>query len=151
MYFVIRAYIYVCTHMKLFRKENLIETHPHSSTSGCSVDSMISSSKIRSSPPNTDISRRSAALRVPPSEFHVRDSRRSGCEETTSPAALDIFSLSLSLFLAHLFASFFLVRLFVRSFVVRSLVRSPDRPRTPPERRRGQTTRVLSNTSPFAV
>lgn len=43
------------------------KTHPHSLTSGCSVASTISSSKIRSSPPNTDISRRSAALKIPPS------------------------------------------------------------------------------------
>lgn len=95
----------------------------------------------------------------PPSEFHVPDGRRRGCEEATGPAALlGIFSsLSLTLFPRALL-SFSprcpsvrpSVRLPVRSSFARSSLVA--RPRTPLRNGGGgQTTRVLSNASPLAA
>lgn len=138
------------------------KTHPHSgSTSGCSVVSTISSSKIRSSPPNTDISRRSAAPRVPPSEFHVLGitslPSSQGCEkDNAGPPLLFLsrtlslrfsLSLSFSLFLAHSFSSSFLTPWvpLVRSARSYASLTPFARPRTPLRGggRGGQTTHVL--------
>lgn len=94
-----------------------------------------------------------------PSEFHVPDGRRRGCEKATGPAAalLGIFSLSLTLFPRALLSRFLFrparpVRPSVRSFA-RSLAPSlVARPRTPlRDGGGGQTTRVLSNASPLAA
>lgn len=137
-------------------------THPHRSVSGWSVDSTISSSKIRSSPPNTDISRQSAAPRVPAKR--ISRSRRpssrlrkdDGCPAALSPSVSSRYRSHS--FLAHS-GSRFLSRPAVRPFrrFVRPLARSlaPSLVARPRTRLRGgggaQTTRVLSNASPLAA
>lgn len=68
------------------------QTHPHKLASCSSVASTISSSRIRSSPPNTDISRWSATLRIPPRDSTTslqpssrqRKGRRALCSHTST-------------------------------------------------------------------
>lgn len=115
------------------------ETHPHSSASCCSVTSTISSSKIRSSPPNTDISRWSARPRVPSNEFHVPDTAVvAGLRED------DGLRCSSLLCRSHSFSPG--GRCFVRSFAC-----SPDRALHRGGGRGGGTNnpRFIKHTSPF--
>jgi len=136
-----------------FPKKEWTETHPHRSASGWSVDSTISSSKIRSSPPNTDISRQSAAPRVPAERISRsrRPSSRLRRDDGCPAALLAIAPLVIARTLSSRtsFPLSFSPRLSVRP--VRSLAPSPDRALRSDAEEGNEPTRVLSNASPLAA